>query len=277
MKKNNVVSIGDIELGQGKRIVLFSGPCVIESAESVVRHAKAIKKIAEAVGMPFVFKASFDKANRTSVKSPRGVGLTKGIKILGEIKNKLKIPILSDVHCVSQIKDVKDVLDVIQIPAFLCRQTDLILEAAKTKKMINIKKGQFISPADIKYVVEKAKAMGNKNILITERGSCFGYNSLVVDFRSFLIMKKCGYPIIYDVTHSLQSPSAKGGVSGGDREFVPGLAKAAVACGVDGLFMEVHPKPSQALSDAATSFPLAKLKGLVKRILKIREALNEKI
>ena len=260
-----------------KKLIFIAGPCVIENRSQTIDIASYLKDLFSNLPVQFIFKASFDKANRTSVKSPRGVGLTKGIKILGEIKNKLKIPILSDVHCVSQIKDVKDVLDVIQIPAFLCRQTDLILEAAKTKKMINIKKGQFISPADIKYVVEKAKAMGNKNILITERGSCFGYNSLVVDFRSFLIMKKCGYPIIYDVTHSLQSPSAKGGVSGGDREFVPGLAKAAVACGVDGLFMEVHPKPSQALSDAATSFPLAKLKGLVKRILKIREALNEKI
>ncbi|NQT28414.1 MAG: 3-deoxy-8-phosphooctulonate synthase [Candidatus Omnitrophica bacterium] len=260
----------------GKELIFIAGPCVIENKSQAMDIAFYLKDLFSTLPIQFIFKASFDKANRTSVKSPRGVGLTKGIKILGEIKARLGIPILSDIHCVSQIKDVKDVLDIIQIPAFLCRQTDLILEAAKTKKMINIKKGQFVSPADIKYVVEKVEATGNKKILITERGSCFGYNSLVVDFRSFLIMKKCGYPVIYDVTHSLQSPSAKGGVSGGDREFASGLAKAAVACGVDGLFTEVHPKPSQALSDAYTSLPLTKLKDLVKSILKIREAVNEK-
>ena len=260
----------------GEELIFIAGPCVIENRGQTMDIASYLKDLFSTLPIRFVFKASFDKANRTSVKSPRGVGLAKGIKILGEIKSKLKIPVLSDVHCVSQVKDIKDVLDIIQIPAFLCRQTDLILEAAKTKKMINIKKGQFVSPSDMKYVVEKVEATGNKKILITERGSCFGYNSLVVDFRSFLIMKKIGHPVIYDVTHSLQSPSAKGGVSGGDREFAPGLAKAAVACGVDCLFMEVHPKPSRALSDAATSFPLAKLKSLVKSILKVREAVNEK-
>ena len=260
----------------GKELIFIAGPCVIESKNQTMDIASYLKDLFSALPIRFIFKASFDKANRTSVKSPRGVGLARGIKILGEVKSKLRIPILSDIHCVSQIKDVKDILDIIQIPAFLCRQTDLILEAAKTKKTVNIKKGQFVSPADIKYVIEKVEAAGNKKIFITERGSCFGYNSLVVDFRSFLIMKKCGYPIIYDVTHSLQSPSAKGGVSGGDREFAPALAKAAVACGVDGLFMEVHPKPSLALSDAFTSFPLAKLKGLVKSILKIRGAANAK-
>jgi len=260
----------------GKELTFIVGPCVIEGKSKTMDIASYLKDLFLNLPVKFIFKASFDKANRTSVKSPRGVGLKKGIKILGEIKSKLKVPILSDVHCVSQVKEVKDVLDIIQIPAFLCRQTDLIVEAAKTKKIINIKKGQFASPNDMKYMVEKVEATGNKNILITERGSCFGYNSLVVDFRSFLIMKKYGYPIIYDVTHSLQSPSARGGISGGDRQFAPSLAKAAVACGVDGLFMEVHPNPSQALSDAYTSLPLAKIKNLVKSILKIKEATDEK-
>jgi len=262
--------------GKSKGLTFIVGPCVIESKSKTMDIAYYLEDLFSNLPVKFIFKASFDKANRTSVKSPRGVGLAKGIKILGEVKSKLKVPILSDVHCVSQIKDVKDVLDIIQIPAFLCRQTDLIMEAAKTKKIINIKKGQFASPTDMKYMVEKVESTGNKKIFITERGSCFGYNSLVVDFRSFLIMKKYGYPIIYDVTHSLQSPSARGGVSGGDREFAPALAKAAVACGVDGLFMEVHPKPSQALSDAYTSLPLAKIKDLVKSILKIKEAIDEK-
>jgi len=260
----------------GKELIFIAGPCVIENKKETMEIASFLKDLFSALPVKFIFKASFDKANRTSVKSPRGVGLGKGIKILEEVKSKLSIPILSDVHCVEQIKAVKDILDVIQIPAFLCRQTDLILAAAKTKKMINLKKGQFISPTDVKYVIEKVESTGNKKILITERGSCFGYNSLVVDFRSFLIMKKFGYPVVYDVTHSLQSPSVKGGVSGGDSEFAPALAKAAVACGVDGLFMEVHPRPSQALSDAYTSLPLAKLKNLVKSILKIRGAVDEK-
>lgn len=258
-----------------KELIFIAGPCVIENKRETMKIASFLKDLFSALPVKFIFKASFDKANRTSLKSPRGVGLVKGIKILEEVKSKLSILILSDVHCVEQIKAVKDILDVIQIPAFLCRQTDLILAAAKTKKMINLKKGQFISPKDIKYVIEKVESTGNKNILITERGSCFGYNSLVVDFRSFLIMKKFGYPVIYDVTHSLQNPSAKRGVSGGDREFVPALAKAAVACGVDGLFMEVHPKPDQALSDAYTSLPLANLKNLIKNILRIREAVDE--
>lgn len=256
-------------------LIFIAGPCVIESKKQVMDVAGYLKELFSALPVKFIFKASFDKANRTSLKSPRGPGLAKGIKILQEVKSKIKVPVLSDIHCVSQVNDVKDVLDIIQIPAFLCRQTDLILEAAKTNKIINIKKGQFVSPADIKYIIEKVEATGNKKILITERGSCFGYNSLVVDFRSFLIMKRYGYPVVYDVTHSLQSPSAKRGISGGDREFAPSLAKAAVACGVDGLFMEVHPKPAQALSDSATSFPLTRFKSLVKSILSIREAIDE--
>ncbi len=257
-----------------KKLILIAGPCVIENKSQTISIASYLKDLFSALPVQFIFKASFDKANRTSIKSSRGVGLVRGMKILEAVKNKLAIPLLSDIHCGRQIEDVKDILDVIQIPAFLCRQTDLILQAARTKKVINIKKGQFISPKDIKYIIEKVESTGNKKILVTERGSCFGYNNLVVDFRSFLIMKKYGYPVIYDLTHSLQTPSAKAGVSGGDREFAPALAKAAIACGVDGLFMEVHPNPKQALSDAYTSLPLAKLKNLIMQILKVRKAVE---
>jgi 2-dehydro-3-deoxyphosphooctonate aldolase (KDO 8-P synthase) len=222
----------------------------------------------------FIFKASFDKANRTSVGSYRGPGLSRGLKILEKVKTKCNVPILSDVHCVDQVKAAAAVLDIIQIPAFLCRQTDLILAAAKTKKIINIKKGQFLAPGDIKYIVEKIKSTGNDKIIITERGSSFGYNNLVVDFRSFLWLRKLGYPVVYDATHSLQRPSAAGGISGGDREFVAPLAKAAVACGVDGLFMEVHSKPSAALSDKHAVYPLGKVGALLKTIFKIRTAIK---
>lgn len=192
-----------------KELIFIAGPCAIENKSETLNIASYLKDLFSTLPVQFIFKASFDKANRTSIRSPRGAGLAKGIKILEAVKKKLSVPILSDIHCVEQIKVAKDVLDIIQIPAFLCRQTDLILEASKTKRAINIKKGQFISPADVKYIIEKIVSTGNKNIFITERGNCFGYNSLVVDFRSFLIMKKFGYPIIYDVTHSLQRPSAK--------------------------------------------------------------------
>ncbi|MCK5493584.1 MAG: 3-deoxy-8-phosphooctulonate synthase [Candidatus Omnitrophica bacterium] len=259
-----------------KELIFIAGPCVIESKKSVLEIAAFLKDLLEPYPIQLIFKASFDKANRTSVHSYRGPGIIKGLDILEAVKNKFGLPILSDVHCVEQIDVLKDVLDIIQIPAFLSRQTDLIIQAAKTKKTINIKKAQFMSPADIKYVVEKVESTSNKNILLTERGSCFGYNNLVVDFRSFLEMKKLGYPVIYDVTHSLQRPSAKGGISGGDREFVEPLGLAAVATGVDGLFMEVHPNPKLALSDKHTSYPLSKLKVMIEKVVKIRKVLNEK-
>ncbi len=258
-----------------KKIIFIAGPCVIESKKSVLAIASFLKDLLEPYPIQFIFKASFDKANRTSIKSYRGPGLIKGAAILEEVKNKLDLPILSDVHCVEQISVLKNVLDIIQIPAFLSRQTDLIVQASKTKKTINIKKAQFMSPSDIKYVVEKVESTGNRDILLTERGSCFGYNNLVVDFRSFLEMKKLGYPVIYDVTHSLQKPSAKGGISGGDREFVEPLGLAAVASGVDGLFMEVHPSPKLALSDKHTSYPLGKLRIMIEKVVKIWKVLNE--
>ena len=259
-----------------KKLIFIAGPCVIENKAQTLKIASFLKRTVSKLPVQFIFKASFDKANRTSLKSFRGPGLTKGIKILEEVKKKFKIPILSDVHCVEQVKYLKDILDVIQIPAFLCRQTDLILEAAKAKKTINIKKGQFLAPEDVKHIVEKVESTGNKKIFITERGSCFGYNNLVVDFRSFLIMKKFGYPVIFDVTHSLQRPCAAGGISGGDREYASYLAKAAIACGVDGLFMEVHPNPKKAKSDKYTSYPLGKIGDLLKKILKIRKIATSK-
>ncbi|MDD3295862.1 MAG: 3-deoxy-8-phosphooctulonate synthase [Candidatus Omnitrophica bacterium] len=259
-----------------EKFIFISGPCVIESRQQTLKIAATLKDIASRYPVKFIFKASFDKANRTSIGSFRGPGIGEGIKILKEIKEKLQIPILSDIHSPEQAGILGKVLDIIQIPAFLCRQTDLVLAAAKTKKIINIKKGQFVSPEDVRYIIEKAASTGNKNILITERGSCFGYNNLVVDFRSFLIMKKFGYPVIFDATHSLQRPSAKDGVSGGDRQFVPSLSLAAAACGIDGIFMEVHPSPSKALSDKHTSYSLDKVESLIKKIMKVRKAVYEK-
>jgi len=256
------------------KFIFIAGPCVIESKELVFECAEYLKEVASKYPLNFIFKASFDKANRTRLNSFRGPGLEEGIRILQEVKKKLNIPVLSDVHCCHQVRYVKDVLDVIQIPAFLARQTDLVLEVANTKKIVNIKKAQFMSPYDIKYVVEKVTSTGNNNIFLTERGSCFGYNDLVVDFRSLLIMKKLGYPVIFDATHSLQKPSLLKGVSGGDREFVFPLSLAAVSCGIEGIFMEVHPYPEKALSDRATVFPLQDVEGLIRKILRIREVIN---
>lgn len=259
------------------KFIFIAGPCVVEGKRKTYDIAAYLKDLTAKYPLIFIFKASFDKANRTSLKSFRGPGLSSGIKILENIKKRLNVPILSDIHCRYQIKYVKDILDVIQIPAYLCRQTDLIVEAAKTKKIINIKKGQFLAPYDVKYIIGKVESCKNKNILITERGSCFGYNNLVVDFRSFPIMKKIGYPVIFDVTHSLQKPSVAGGISGGDSEFVDSLSLAGVASGIDGLFMEVHPDPKKALSDKHTSYDMYKLNSLILKLTKIRKVLNGQI
>ncbi|MDD4182800.1 MAG: 3-deoxy-8-phosphooctulonate synthase [Candidatus Omnitrophica bacterium] len=259
------------------KFIFIAGPCVIENRRKAYDIAAYLKDLTARYPLLFIFKASFDKANRTSLKSFRGPGLSSGIKILENIKKRLNVPVLSDIHCRHQIKYVKDVLDVIQIPAFLCRQTDLIVEAAKTKKIINIKKGQFLAPYDVKYIIEKVEACKNKNIFITERGASFGYNNLVVDFRSFPIMKKMGYPVIFDVTHSLQKPSVAGGISGGDSEFVDSLSLAGTACGIDGLFMEVHPDPKKALSDKHTSYDMYKLNSLILKLTKIRKVLDGQI
>ena len=251
-QKVKIVNVRNLAIGQRQPLVFIAGPCVIESHESCLKLADKLKTIFQAKKLPFIFKASYDKANRTSVNSYRGPGVKEGIKILADIKKRLDLPILSDVHSEEEIPIVSETLDIIQIPAFLCRQTDLILAAAKTGKPINIKKGQFLAPWDMKAVVEKVRSTGNEQILLTERGTCFGYNNLVSDMRSLVIMRELGYPVIYDATHSIQLPGGQGNVSGGERNMIIPLARAAVATGCDGLFLEVHENPEKALSDAAT-------------------------
>jgi len=268
------IKIGKVAIGNKNPLALIAGPCIIESEGMALRHAKKIKDIAAKVGIPFIFKISYDKANRTSIQSFRGPGLVKGLNTLKRIKKELNIPVLSDVHSKEDVKAASKVLDVIQIPAFLSRQTDLILSAARTGKAVNIKKGQFLAPWDVKHIIEKVESTGNKNILITERGTCFGYNTLVSDFRSILIMKKSGYPVVFDATHSVQKPGGEGSASGGDREFVEPLAKAAVACGADAIFIEVHEEPKKALSDGPNMIELNKLSKFLKELKVIEKAVR---
>lgn len=268
------VNVKNIKLGDKQDLVLIAGPCVIESEGSCLEAAGKIKRIAQAQGIPFIFKSSFDKANRLSIDSYRGPGLKKGLAILKKVKQQLKVPILSDVHCVKDIPEAGEVLDIIQIPAFLCRQTDIIVAAAKTGKVVNIKKGQFLAPWDILPIIKKVESTGNKRILITERGVSFGYNNLVTDFRSLKIMRDLGYPVIYDATHSVQLPGGKGSCSGGQSEFVSGLSRAAVAFGCDGLFLEVHPDPANAPCDAANMINLKELEALLKQVKSIRAAIK---
>ncbi|MCF6158092.1 MAG: 3-deoxy-8-phosphooctulonate synthase [wastewater metagenome] len=269
-----MINIKNLLIGQGQPLVFIAGPCVIESSESCFRLAEELKDFFEKKNIPFIFKASYDKANRTSINSYRGPGIDKGIKILSEIKRRLNLAILSDVHSEEEISIASEVLDIIQIPAFLCRQTDIILAAAKTGRPVNIKKGQFLAPWDMKSVVEKICSAGNEQILLTERGTCFGYNNLVSDMRSLVIMRKLGYPVIYDATHSVQLPGGQGDVSGGERNMVVPLARAAVAAGCDGLFLEVHETPETALSDASTMLPLKDLSPLVEQLLEIHAILR---
>jgi len=268
-----IVKAGNISMEQGSQLILISGPCVIENYETTFRTASFLKELTTGMNIPLIFKASYDKANRTSVNSYRGPGLTDGLKILDRIKSELDLTIISDVHRISEIADAEKVLDVIQIPAFLCRQTDFIKEVAKTGKPLNIKKGQFLAPWDMKNVVEKVTATGNNRILLTERGTMFGYNNLVVDFRSIKIMQETGWPVIFDATHSVQLPGGAGKSSGGQREFAPTLAKAAVAAGADGIFMEVHPDPDNALCDGPNSLKLDTLHELLSQLKAIRKAL----
>ncbi|MFA5410557.1 MAG: 3-deoxy-8-phosphooctulonate synthase [Candidatus Omnitrophota bacterium] len=267
-----MVRVGKIKIGGGNKLVLIAGPCVIESEKACFEAAKRLKAIAQKLNIPFIFKASFDKANRLSVDSFRGPGLKKGLAVLKRIKKELKIPILSDIHCQREIQPAAEVLDIIQIPAFLCRQTDIVVAAARTGRVINIKKGQFLAPWDILPIIRKIESAGNKKILLTERGVCFGYNNLVSDFRSLKIMRDSGYPVIYDATHSVQLPGGKGASSGGQREFVSGLSRAAVAFGCDGLFLEVHPAPDKALCDAMNMISLEELEKLLKQVKKIEMA-----
>ena len=263
------ITIGNISLGGSSPFVLIAGPCVIESAEATLRAAEGIKEIAERLNIGFIFKCSYDKANRSGVDSFRGPGLTEGLKILASVKKDLSIPVLTDVHSVEEVAPVAEVIDVIQIPALLSRQTDLLIAAANTGLPVNIKKGQFIAPHDMKNAVKKVTAQGNEKVFVTERGATFGYNNLVVDFRSLPIMRSQGYPVIFDATHSVQLPGALGTASGGDSSMIPYLARAAVAVGVDGLFMEVHPHPEKALCDGANSLSLYALEPLLKDLIEI--------
>jgi len=268
------IKIKDILIGGSNKFVLISGPCVIESESLCLDTAKKIKDITHKLNVPFIFKSSFDKANRMSIGSYRGPGIKKGLEVLNKVKQQLKLPILSDVHCAKEIKEAAAVLDVIQIPAFLSRQTDIVVEAAKTGKVVNIKKGQFMAPWDILPIIKKAESTGNKNIFITERGVSFGYNNLVTDFRALAIMREFGYPVIYDATHSVQLPGGKGSSSGGQRQFVDGLSRAAIAFGCDGLFLEVHPDPDKAPCDGPNMIDLKQLERLLKQIKKIEAALD---
>ena len=275
--KQRIVKAGKIKIGYKQDLVLFAGPCVIESEEKALYHAEELLRISKQLKMPFIYKTSYDKANRTSINSFRGPGLLKGISILKAIKNKLGLNILSDVHCRQEIDEASHVLDIIQIPAFLCRQTDLVIAAAKTGKPVNIKKGQFMAPWDMKNVLEKIEKTGYRDILITERGTSFGYNNLVSDMRSLPILRGMGYPVIYDATHSAQLPGGKGCSSGGQREFVSYLAKASVAAGIDGIFIETHRNPGRALSDSSSMLRLKDLYCLLKKLKAIRDVVKSDI
>ncbi len=259
-----------VEVGVGRPFLCIAGPCVLESQELTHQIAADLKRVAERLGISLLFKASFDKANRTSLSSYRGPGLDKGLAMLESIKKEFNLPVLSDVHDPGQAREAASVLDVLQIPAFLCRQTDLLVAAAETGKVVNLKKGQFVSPWDIKNAIDKlGLAATEKRLLLTERGTCFGYNNLVVDMRSLPVMRSYGHPVIFDATHSVQLPGGAGGKSGGQREFVPPLARAAVAAGIDGIFMEVHPDPDKALCDGPNSLPLEHVESLLRELLAI--------
>lgn len=260
------IKIGNLSLGGNNPLFIIAGPCVIESKEIVFHTAERLKAICSKVGLPLLFKSSYDKANRTSLSSFRGPGVERGLEILSDVRSSFNIPVLSDVHSVDEVKIASEVLDVIQIPAFLCRQTDLILAASKAGKPVNIKKGQFLAPWDVKNIIAKFTSTGNRDLFITERGTSFGYNNLVVDLRAFPIIRSFGYPVIFDVTHSLQLPGGMGKSSGGQREFAEPLSKAAVAAGVDGLFMEVHPDPDEALCDGPNMIRLDDLERLMKTL-----------
>ena len=260
------IVVGNVKIGGKRPLVLIAGPCVIEDEKTTLRCAERLMTITNGVSVPLIFKASFDKANRTSLTSYRGPGITEGLRILARVREALGVPVISDIHSIEQVAPAAQVLDVIQIPAFLCRQTDLVAAAAKSGCVINIKKGQFLAPWDMQNVVDKLLASGNDQIILTERGASFGYNNLVSDMRSLPIMRAMGYPVIFDATHSVQLPGGQGGSSGGQREFVEYLARAAVATGVDGVFMEVHEDPDKALCDGPNSIRLDDLPGLMKKL-----------
>lgn len=268
------VRIGGVTVGGGSPLALIAGPCVIESPERTLAIGREVRRITERLGMPYIFKASFDKANRSSYHSFRGPGLEAGLRILSDIRSELGVPVLSDIHETAQAAAAAEVLDVLQIPAFLCRQTDLLHAAAQTGRPVNVKKGQFLSPAEMRNVAAKLEESGCWSVLLTERGSSFGYNNLVVDMRSLAILRSFGHPVVFDATHSVQLPGGGGDRSAGQREFVPVLARAAAAAGIDALFLEVHDNPDEALSDGPNMVPLSELESLLSRVLAVDAAVR---
>ncbi len=259
-------------VGSGQPLLLIGGPCALESEELARKVAGTMQEICGRLGLSYVFKASFDKANRTSIDSYRGPGLQEGLSILARIRRELQVPVISDIHDVTQVEAAAEVLDIIQIPAFLCRQTDLLTAAARTGRPVNVKKGQFVSPWDMQNAVGKIRGVGGEKVMLVERGASFGYNNLVVDMRSLMVMRSFGCPVIFDATHSVQLPGGAGASSGGQREFIAPLARAAMAVGIDGLFMEIHPEPEKALCDGPNSMPLDRMEELLRQLLRIREA-----
>lgn len=270
-----IVQLDNIKIGQGFPLVLIAGPCVIETEEIALTTAETIKKIADELNFSYIYKSSYTKANRQSIFSYRGPGLKKGLKILKKVKQQFDVPILTDIHKADEAEGVAEVADILQIPAFLCRQTDIVVAAAKTGKPVNIKKGQFMAPEDMKAIAQKAESVGNDQIMLTERGTTFGYHNLVVDFRSLIIIKNLGYPVIFDATHSLQLPGVGGNISGGQPQFIFPLARAAVASGCNALFIETHPSVEEALCDGANMLPLNRLKALLIQLKRLDELINE--
>ncbi|MGZ8424115.1 MAG: 3-deoxy-8-phosphooctulonate synthase [Candidatus Binatia bacterium] len=264
-----LIQVGNVSIGGDGPLAVIAGPCVIESRESALRHAAALKERADRVGVPYIFKASYDKANRSSIDSFRGLGLEKGLAILAEVKARIGVPVLTDVHETAQVAAVQDVADILQIPAFLCRQTDFVAAVAQSGRVVNVKKGQFLAPWDMRNVIDKILSTGNQQILVTERGASFGYNNLVSDMRSLVVMREMGFPVVFDATHSLQLPGGLGNASGGERKYIPALARAGVATGIDALFMEVHENPDQALSDGPNSLALENFEALLRKVKEI--------
>jgi 2-dehydro-3-deoxyphosphooctonate aldolase (KDO 8-P synthase) len=270
-----LVKIDHIEIGKGSRLALLAGPCVIESEKITLETCEKIKEITTKLNVPFIFKSSYSKVNRLNIESYSGPGMSRGLRILEKVKREFEVPILTDIHNEEEAEPVSEVADVLQIPALLCRQTDLVLAAAKTGKAINVKKGQFMAPEDMGSIAQKIESVGNHNILLTERGTFFGYHNLVVDLRSLVIMRNLGYPVVFDATHSLQLPGSGGGFSGGQPQFISPLARAAVACGCDALFMETHPDVKNALCDKDSMLPLEKLEGLLAQVIDIDKLVKE--
>lgn len=277
MEKVKSVVIGNTTVGGDGKLFVMAGPCVIEDPDRILKIGQEMKRICEKLGVTYIFKASYDKANRSSYKSFRGPGLVEGLKILKEVKKELQVPIISDVHSIEQIEPAADVLDVLQIPAFLCRQTDLLEAAAKTGKCVSVKKGQFMAPSDMKNVLEKMSHLGNENLMLTERGFSLGYHNLVVDMRSFPIMRSFGYPVVFDVTHSVQLPGGAGTSSSGQRQYIGNLARAAAGAGIDGVFMEVHDNPAEALCDGPNMLYLSQVENVLRDMIAINEITQKSI